>query len=306
MTVPEVITAGEALLAVLPQDPVSFEDGTSFSTHVGGAELNFAVCLAGLGVDVAWHGHLGRDGAGRKVLRTLEQAGVSTELVATWPHERTGLYLRDWQPDGRRRPVYYRAGSAARRLRPSCWPGSAAATRWLHITGITAALGDGPRALLEHLVGWAHARGLTISLDPNFRPALWAAHEAAPVLLQFACASDVLLLSEEDADLMFGDVDAQTVLDQATRLGPEIVVLKRGGRGALAAADGVVHAISPEPAHAVDPVGAGDAFDAGLVAALLRGHPLDRALRTGARLGALATQQPGEHPLGIEHVLEVS
>ncbi|HEU4976281.1 MAG TPA: sugar kinase [Baekduia sp.] len=299
MRSPEVVTAGEALLAVVPSEPLPFEDASSFLTFVGGAEVNFAICLSQLGVDVAWHGHLGDDPAGRKVLRALTDAEVSTALVRSWPDERTGLYLRDWRPDGVRRPSYYRARSAARHLHPRHWPADATATRWLHLTGITAALGDGPRALLEHLLEWARASGLRISFDPNYRPALWSAAEAAPVLRALAAQADVVLLSEEDAELLFGDLAPEATLEAALGLGPGIAVLKRGARGALAAADGVVHHVAPAPAQAVDPVGAGDAFDAGLVAALLERRPLEEALRLGALLGARATEQAGEHPPAV-------
>ena len=291
----EVLTAGEALVAIVPDAPVPFEDASCFDAKVGGAEVNFAVCLARLGRTVAWYGMLGDDPAGRMVLRALREAGVEASAVTVAAGEQTGIYLRDWQPDGERRPRYYRAGSAARLLAPASLPADLAPGRWLHLTGITAALGDGPRAMLHELVDRARRIDAGVSFDPNYRPALWAPHEAAPHLGELAARCNVLLMSEDDSHLLFGG-DERGALEAARELGPATVVLKRGRRGALALHGATFAQTAAVEARAVDPVGAGDAFDAGFVAALLDGAPLDAALAAGARLGALATEHPGEHP----------
>jgi 2-dehydro-3-deoxygluconokinase len=291
----DVLTAGEALVAFVPDSPVPFEHAARFDARVGGAEVNFAVCLAGLGQRVAWYGVLGDDAAGRMVLRALRQAGVEVPAVTVAAGERTGIYLRDWQPDGERRPTYYRAGSAARLLEPDRLPADLAPGRWLHLTGITAALGDGPRGLLHELVDRARRVDARVSFDPNYRPALWPPKEAAAHLGELAARCDVLLMSEEDSHLLFGG-DERAALDAANELGPSTVVLKRGRRGALAVHGDNFAQTAAVEARAVDPVGAGDAFNAGFVAALLDGASLDAALAAGARLGALATEHPGEHP----------
>jgi 2-dehydro-3-deoxygluconokinase len=291
----DVLTAGEALVAFVPDAPVPFENASRFEAKVGGAEVNFAVCLAALGERVAWYGMLGDDPAGRMVLRELREAGVDVAAVTVAAGERTGIYLRDWQPDGERRPTYYRAGSAARLLDSDRLPADLGPGRWLHLTGITAALGDGPRALLHELVGRARRVDARVSFDPNYRAALWQPHEAAAHLRELAARCDVLLMSEEDSRLLFGG-DERAALDAAHDLGPSTVVLKRGRRGALALHGGAVAEIEAIQARAVDPVGAGDAFNAAFVAAVLNGAPLKTALTAGARLGARATEQCGEHP----------
>jgi 2-dehydro-3-deoxygluconokinase len=291
----DVLTAGEALVAFVPDAPVPFEDASRFEGKVGGAEVNFAVCLAALGERVAWYGMLGDDPAGRMVLRELRQAGVEVAAVTVAAGERTGIYLRDWQPDGERRPSYYRAGSAARLLAADRLPADLAPGRWLHLTGITAALGDGPRALLHELIDRARRVDARVSFDPNHRPALWPAQDAAAHLRELASRCDVLLMSEEDSWLLFG-TDEHAALEAARELGPSTVVLKRGRRGTLALHGAAVAEIEAIQAHAVDPVGAGDAFNAAFVAAVLNGAPLETALAAGARLGAHATEHCGEHP----------
>lgn len=291
----DVLTAGEALVAFVPDAPVRFDDASRFAAKVGGAEVNFALCLAALGEQVAWYGVLGDDPPGRIVLRELREAGVEVDAATVVASERTGVYLRDWQPDGERRPTYYRAGSAARLLGPERLPADLAPRRWLHLTGITAALGEPQRKLLHELVDRARRGSASFSFDPNYRPALWQPQEAALHLRELAARSDVLLMSEEDSLLLFGSDDL-AALHAADELGPSTVVLKRGRRGALALHEGVVLEIDATEARAIDPVGAGDAFNAAFVAALLNGHPIETALTAGAKLGALATEHPGEHP----------
>jgi 2-dehydro-3-deoxygluconokinase len=303
----QVVTVGEALLAIIPTEPVPFEDALQLRAVVGGAEVNFAVGLAQRGIPVAWVGHLGDDPPGRRVLAALCNSGVDTRHVRVWPTERTGIYLRDWLPDGQRRPTYYRRNSAARRLSPEHWPPPMAEPlRWLHVTGITAALGPGPRKLVEHAAAHARAVGATVSFDPNFRPVLWPAREARPTLRALAGLSDVVLMSEEDAEVMLGTTDPLHALTALEDLGVPLGVLKRGEQGAVVLdRDTLVEQPAVAVSVAVDPVGAGDAFNAGFVAGLLDGKPVSTALRLGAEAGAIAVEHAGEHPADCRTVNDV-
>jgi 2-dehydro-3-deoxygluconokinase len=292
-----LVTAGEALVAILPDRPLPFERAAALQLAVGGAEVNFATCAAALGLPVRWYGHLGDDAPGRLVLAHLRHAGVDVADVQLRRGERTGVYLRDWQPDGQRRPTYYRAGSAARLLTADGLPESLVPSRWLHLTGITAALGADAVAAMHRLVERARSTGARISFDPNYREALWPAEAAVPVLSDFARRCDVLLMSDEDRQLLFGgQLSDEAALEAAAAIGPALVVLKQGARGARALDGDVLASVPALGARAVDPVGAGDAFNAGFVAALLRGEGTEKALVAAAALGALATETPSEHP----------
>jgi 2-dehydro-3-deoxygluconokinase len=205
-----VVTLGEALVAMAPETPTGLHRAPALRMHPGGAEVNLAVGLARLGISAEWVGRLGDDPLGRLVLDALQAEGVTAR--ATIHAERpTGLYLREWLPDGTRRPWYYRRGSAGSALcpsdwRPERWHLDGAPYAWLYVAGITCALGPGPRATAE----------------PG--AAIAAAHAA----------------------------------------GVGTVVLKRGELGAIVS-DGsrTVEVPAVRAAAAVDPVGAGDAFDAG-------------------------------------------
>ncbi len=296
-----VLTLGEALIALAPSAPVPLEDARQLAPLVGGAELNFAIVLRRLGVAVAWLGRVGSDPFGRLVLRTLQREGVSTRWVRSCLDRMTGVYFREWLPDGQRRAHYYRAESAGATLSPDDWPHEVPVRiRWLHLTGITAALGPGPHALLKRAVAWASSRGVPISFDPNYREALWTKLRAKPALLELARHSRVLLMSEGESQLLFGPGSIESALACAHTLGVPIAVVKLAERGAVGSEigdrSGPIYAAPATPAAVVDPVGAGDGFDAGFVAALLAGGALVQALEVANLIGARAVEHLGEHP----------
>lgn len=292
-----VLTLGEALLALVADRQSGLSEAVVFLPHVGGAELNFAVGLARLGLDVAWLGLLGPDPVGERILTVLEREGVDTAHVHVATSGSTGLYLREWADDESRRLVYYRDTSIARELDPSLWPREfSTSPRWLHLTGVTAGLGEGACGLLQVAIGWARERGVPISFDPNFRPALWSAKEARPKLQALAAQSDWTLLSVADAELLVGTADPAVVFPAFRELGIDQAILKRGSNGCVAFRKGGVLEFAARPAkRAIDSVGAGDGFDAGFVAALLAGADLEDAVELGSLIGAHAVEAVGEH-----------
>jgi 2-dehydro-3-deoxygluconokinase len=293
-----VITLGEALVVGIPASPVGLDRAGSVRLSVGGSELNFAIGLARLNVDCAWIGRLGEDPFGGMVRDVLEHEGVRTDWVTSDLRRPTGVYFREWLDDGLRRPYYYRHGSAATGLSVSDWPDDALGqARWLHVSGITPALGNAPRELVERAVSRARQEGLEVSVDPNFRAPLWSALEARSVLEPIVRASTVLLLAEEDSRLLFGTVDPELAARRAHDSGAATVVVKLGAAGAYASRGAEsLHLPAAATGQVVDPVGAGDGFDAGFVAGLLRRGDLRSALTLGNYVGARAVEEPTEHP----------
>ena len=296
-----VLTVGDSLIALLPDSAGGIEDTSGLVMHTGGAELNTVVGLSRLGVFTSWLGRLGDDPLGRRVLRTLADEGVDTTLVVHDPSAPTGLYLREWRPDGMRRPFYYRKESAGSRLAvrdwPDPWPDSLAVPDVLHVTGITLALSDGASDAVESMVEKGRDLGCMISFDPNYRQNLWPdAATARAALCRLVDRADLVMLSEEDAELLVASTDPDHVLDAVSSHGPQQVVFKRGAKGAVASRGHERVTVAAEPvAAAVDPVGAGDAFNAGFLAATLADTPLHDAVRLGAFCGARAVEHIGEH-----------
>jgi 2-dehydro-3-deoxygluconokinase len=298
---PSLLTIGDPLVALTPKLPVALDETDELTVHTGGAEVNTAVGVSRLGVSSTWLGRVGDDPLGRRVLRSLREEGVDTSLAIVDPGAPTGLYLREWLPDGLRRPYYYRHGGAGTRLSkedwPSPWPQAVPVPAVLHVTGITTALSDTAAHAVEFMVARAAEMGCLISVDPNYRAVLWPdPAEARAALLELASAADVLLLSEDDADLLFDTTDPRLVRRAAGRLDARMVVYKRGSLGAVAwSGDEQVEVAGDEVSAEVDPVGAGDGFNAGFLAATMLGLSLADAARCGAWCGARAVERVGEN-----------
>ncbi len=303
MTV-EVVTLGECLISLVAGQAGPLAEATTFDRHIAGAEANAAVGLARLGHTVAYIGRVGDDGLGTAVRRRLRGEGVDVEHLRPDAAATTGVMFRERRALGAAEIVYARAGSAGSRLDPVDVDRAAAAgvfggARWLHLTGITPAISDGARAAVDQAVAAARAAGLTISLDVNLRRRLWSDEVAAAVLRPLATRVDVVLGSRDELAVIAGlpvDTDAATLVEAIVALGPSIAVVKLGADGALAVERGGTRVTQPGllGVTVVDPVGAGDAFSAGFIAARLDGADLAAALHTANACGAAAVAAIGD------------
>lgn len=294
---PEVMTFGECMAVLYPPDPVQIDDAPLLKWDIGGAEANYAIALARLGISVRWHSRVGNDPFGRKMVHILAGEGVDTSAVAIDATKPTGVFFREWLPDGMRRVFYYRSGSAAANMGPEdLKPEHFVGITAVHMTGITPALSERAAATCIRAIELAKAAGCMITFDPNFRPRLWSAEQARVAMIPMAQASDIILMGHEDAAAMFGEGDDEHYLQSAVALGIKTVVLKRAERGALAIHDGErFEATVVQAERVIDPVGAGDGFDAGFVAGRLRGKSIPESLHLGAIVGAGSVAHLGDY-----------
>jgi len=301
----DLIALGETMLALAAPPGVAFRDAATLAVDHAGAESNTAVGLARLGFHVAWVSRLGADSAGDRILDALAREAVDTQFVQRDPQRPTGLMLKDPAAGVR----YYRHGSAASAMGPSVLDGVPVAdARAVLVTGVTAVIGDAP-----HAAGLAFldaARGLRI-VDPNLRSGLWGSDRRATLVRPFIERCDLLLAGYDELTEVLGSgpkereasaerlesggssgsggfEDAEAIARRTTALGPkEIVVRSVASVGALA--NGVWHTLDITRGDAIDPIGAGDAFNAGYIAVRLRGGSVDEALRAGVRCGTAVT-----------------
>nr|WP_316743473.1 sugar kinase [Streptomyces sp. MK7] len=298
----QALTFGETMLSLQVDGPLTA--GGLARTAVAGAESNVAVGLARLGHQVGWAGRLGADEPGRMILRTLRGEGVHVDHATVDPGAPTGALMRERRVADLARVHYWRAGSAASRMRPPDVKGAlSAAARLLHLTGITCALGPGPldtvRAAAEH----AAEQGWTVSFDVNHRTRLWDAATASAALRPLLGLIDIVIASDDELPLIAGDPGTSET-DRVAELlarGVQEVVIKRGAQGAdlYLSADQVVHA----PAHPVpvaDTVGAGDAFCAGYLSGVLDELSPEQRLHRATRTAAFAVASPGDWE-GLPH-----
>lgn len=289
-----VLCVGETMAVFTPAEAGPPEDVRTWVRGVGGAESNVACALVAHGVPAGWVSAVGDDPFGRAVVAAVAGAGVDVSHVRVDPGRPTGLYLKEADRAGSA-VRYYRAGSAASALGPELLDRlDLASVSYVHVSGITAALSPSCLALVRALL--AHP-GVTTSFDVNWRPALWGP-SGPDVLRSLAAAADLVLVGDDEAEALWGVSEPAAVREVLPE--PDTLVVKQGAVGAT-----VLEAGAPpvfEPALRVDvvePVGAGDAFAAGYLAAALADASPDRRLRTGhlAAAGALCTVSDVAVPL---------
>ncbi|MEO7015731.1 MAG: sugar kinase [Leifsonia sp.] len=284
---PRLIAIGETMMMLVPARAESLSTADELRIHAGGAESNVACHVAHAGLSSAWVGALGNDVLGHRIHRTIESHGVDTRWVTFDATAPTGVYFKD-PGHG---VLYYRAGSAASRMSP----GTVASIPLeeadiVHLSGITPALSASCAALVDTVFERVAASSATLSFDVNYRPSLWPEGAAAPALRALANRADIVFVGRDEAQALWGCSTADDV--RALLPEPGRLVVKDGDVGATEfSTEGSVFELAI-PTDVLEAVGAGDAFAAGYLSALLRGDTTNARLRAGherARLVLLST-----------------
>ncbi|MEV0641604.1 sugar kinase [Streptomyces sp. NPDC050619] len=293
---PEVVTFGETMAALRAHSTLRL--GGNLGLSIAGAESNVAIGLARLGHRVRWAGRVGADELGALVLRTLRAEGVDTAYAVTDDTGRpTGLLLTEPRLGTLTRVSYYRAGSAGSAVSAAeVLPALASGSRILHLTGITPALSSSAAEAALAAATTARAAGITVCLDVNYRSRLWTADRARTVLRPLLDRTDLLIAFEDELPLMLGRPDAGEPegVQSLLAAGVSEVVIKRGARGATTYTVGGTTDRSAREVDAVDLVGAGDAFVAGYLSALLHGADIPARLHRAVTTAAFAVGTPGD------------
>ena len=280
-----------------------------FDAHAGGAEANVAVALAALGHDTAMISAVPEGAIGDGVLGELRRHGVDVAPVLR-PAGRMGLYY--YLPGGPMRPaevVYDRAGSAfAEALaRDWNWEPLLNGAGWLHVSGVTPALGPNSAEAVLEAVTRARAAGIGVSFDGNWRGRLWERWQSDPaaILKPIVAQATVLFGNHRDAALLLGREfsgeaedrrreAALALLDSFPSLeyvastareivGPDVhrITARIDTRDEGGASDPTV--VAP----VIDRVGTGDAFAAGVLDGLWKGRALADAAKCGLGMSVL-------------------
>jgi len=286
----DFVTVGETMLR-LDVDPVaSLENLDRLQVYVAGTESNVATALARLGLRAAWISKLPATPLGRLVERTVRMHGVDTSRVVWDAAGRLGLYFSHIAPLPRPQTILYdRQGSSFTRLDEEEVNWSfVRRSRMLHITGVTPALGELPRRVVQRALQEARAASRWASIDLNYRATLWPPDLAREVLTPLISQCDLLICSRRDARVLFGNDGKPEAMARALQgaFGCRRVCVTLGAEGA-GALDGDAWVQSPAaPVTIVDPIGRGDAFTAGVLYALLTDQDLAAGVRYGVRLAA--------------------
>ena len=304
----DLVTLGEVLLRLAIPSPARFETTRQLDLQIGGAEANVAAACARLGARTAWISAVPANAWGDRIAAELRAHGVDCTHVLRMAEARVGLYFLEYGVSPRPvRVLYDRRDSAFARLTVDAvdW-GLVRDARLVHLSGVTAALGDSARALVRRAI--AEAREL--SFDVNYRAALWSAEAARRFIDEVLPIARYLFVGESEAQLVFGIHGApDAVVERLGRLAPKATVtLLRGAEGCITLDHGRL--VQPRRRHTVqviDPIGAGDAFVGGFLSAALTDRPIDDIVDIANAVAALKCSMWGDIALvsarDVEEVL---
>lgn len=270
----------------------------AYMLDCAGAESNVAVGLQKLDVsevEAVWVSRMGDDEAGQFVLDELKDR-ISVK-ASKHAGEKTGISYLNHHPDGEHFKTYFRAGSAASRLTFNDIEQHLQDADILHVTGITPALSDACYDTIMTSLKYARAHEIPVSFDLNYREQLWSPADAAGVFERMMEYADIFKLGHDEAETIWsGGLSPEVYARQFHEVNGGLVVVTRGTDGAVAYDGSNLVEHAGFSVNVVDPVGAGDAFVAGLLGGIME--------RTSIR--AFLEMEAEERAPVLRHALQVA
>jgi 2-dehydro-3-deoxygluconokinase len=292
---PSLFTLGETLVLLAAPEIGPLRHANHLRVAIGGAESNVAIGASRLGAPASWAGRVGDDELGELILRTLRAEGVDVSCAKREAGVPTSLMIKERRTSATTRVSYYRADGPGARLSPADVPHDLVREAGvLHLSGITPALSASAREAVRTAAELAREAARPVSLDINYRAGLWTPAEAAGEMRALCRLSDHVFVGCDEGRVLGLGAGAREIAEAVGALGPEVVVVKSGSRGATAFVAGEAHEVPALKVTSIDPVGAGDAFVAGYLAELLAGRRIADRLRTAAACGAFAVTGWGD------------
>lgn len=313
-----ILCFGEMLLRLSASGGVPLSQARRFEAEIGGAEANVAAALAQLGHQVRMATVLPDSPLGDQAISALRRHGVDTSNVIRGPG-RIGLYFLE--PGSGPRPsriVYDRDQSLfTTRAGEFDWMSLTRGIGWLHLSGISVALGEAAAGAVQTAVSAARANGAIVSFDCNYRPSLWQGREAqAPgILMPIMREADIIFGNHRDIALLTGrELGGASEGERraAAELAFETFPSLRGLISTMRSIEGRAHELAARIDTAeqgqevtavridstVDRIGSGDAFVAGVIDGVRRGLDPARMLERGLAAAALKHSIAGDQWIG--------
>ncbi|NDW54276.1 carbohydrate kinase [Aliiroseovarius sp. PrR006] len=301
-----ILCCGEALIDMIPTPSVEGRDG--FVPHSGGAVFNTAVALGRLGAGAGLLTGLSTDMFGQQLKASLEASHVDTSKIITSSRPSTLAFVQ--LTDGHASYSFFDENSAGRMLTLKEMPKLSPEVTALYFGGISLACEPGADAYADFLEQEGQTRA--VMLDPNIRTGFIQDEARYRARLDKMIArSDILKVSDEDLNWMIPKpLSLHEKVDLILTKGPSFVILTRGGQGATGFfADGRSVNVPARRVEVVDTVGAGDTFNAGVMAKLselglltksaIRDMTVEAAtdsLAHGAAVAAVTVSRAGANP----------
>lgn len=320
----KVVTMGEIMLRLSTPGFQKFIQADQFDVVYGGGEANVAVSLANYGHDTEFVTSVPDNPIGECAVAELRKMNVETKHIARGG-ERLGIYYLETGASMRASTVVYdRAHSSISTAKAEDFDFDAIfeGADWFHFTGITPAVSDSAAELTEAALKAAKAKGITVSVDLNFRKKLWSSEKAQSVMTNLMQYVDVCIGNEEDAEKVLGfkpgntDVTAgelelagykdifERMIEKfnfkyvVSSLRESYSASDNGWSACIYSRDDkeFYHSKKYE-VRIVDRVGGGDSFAAGTICGLLDGKNFKDALEFGVAASALKHTIPGDFNL---------
>lgn len=315
----KVVTLGEIMLRLSTPDFKRFVQADSFDITYGGGEANVAAALCNYGLQGTFVTKVPDNPIGQSAINHVRRYGVDTQFIARGG-KRLGIYFLETGASMRASQVVYdRADASIADVDISefdfdkIFEGAV----WFHTTGITPALSDKAAALTEAALKAAKAKGVTTSIDLNYRKKLWSKEKAREVMTKLCQYVDVCIGNEEDAETTLGFHSKETDVTKgelnldgykdvfrqmkekfnfkyiASTL-RESYSASDNGWSALVYDGNEFHHSKKYDVRIVDRVGGGDSFASGLIYALVTGMPMKEATEFAVAASALKHTIPGD------------
>lgn len=315
----KVVTLGEIMLRLSTPDFKRFVQADSFDVTYGGGEANVAAALCNYGLNGTFVSKVPNNSIGQSAINHLRRYGVDTQFIAKGG-ERLGIYFLETGASMRASQVIYdRAGASIADVNPADfdWDKILEGADWFHTTGITPALSDKASVLAETALKTAKAKGITTSIDLNYRKKLWTKEKAREVMTKLCKFVDVCIGNEEDADTTLGFKAAHTDITKGElnldgykdvfkqmkeKFGFKFIAsslreshsASDNGWSALVYDGKDFYHTKKYNVRIVDRVGSGDSFASGLIFGLVTGMPMPDAAEFGVAASALKHTIPGD------------
>ncbi|OYU40760.1 MAG: carbohydrate kinase [Pseudorhodobacter sp. PARRP1] len=300
-----ILSCGEALIDMLPRTTTLGE--AAFAPYAGGAVFNTAMALGRLGAPSGFFSGLSNDMLGEILADTLKASNVDITHCARSDRPTTVAFVK--LVNGQATYAFYDEATAGRMLALDDLPQLGADIAALFVGGIS--LVNDPAASTYETLQAREAASRVTMIDPNIRPGFIAGKEAEyrARIERMVARADIVKLSDEDLHWLEGAGDLVALARGILAKGPKVVFITEGAAGARAVTASQERFVAATRVEVVDTVGAGDTFNAGVLAALhqagalskasvaaLSDAELDAALSLGTRAAAVTVSRAGANP----------
>ena len=315
----KVVTLGEIMMRLSTPGYERFVQSDSFDVTYGGGEANVAAAICNYGNNGTFVTKVPDNALGQAAINHLRRYGVDTQFIAKGG-QRLGIYFLETGASMRASQVIYdRAGAsiADAEVKEFNFDKILEGADWFHTTGITPALSDKCAAVAEAALKAAKAKGITTSIDLNYRKKLWSKEKAREIMTKLCQYVDVCIGNEEDADTTLGfkakgtditkgELNLEGYKDVFKQMKEkfnfkyiastlrESHSASDNGWSALVYDGKEFYHTRQYEVRIVDRVGSGDSFASGFIHGLVTGMAMKDAAEFGVAASALKHTIPGD------------